>query len=285
MNSVFNLSVPVWSYATFSQNIWQALHHLSGPDWLTPTWSLALEEQFYLVLPITVHFLSRRGLIGACVAAIFIAPALRGMYYFGSQDVWAASYLFPCRMDGLAIGMLLALLVRQPKAMAWMKEHRRVVLSIFGVLAVLAALVAKTRDGWLVRVPGYTLVGFFCAGVLLLISYHPPRLVTRILGHAILVRIGIIAYGVYIIHQGVNDLLHWAVFHRQPLHDGFAPWLVTAASVAVTYGLASLSWKYFENPLISFSYRRFTYKRAVAKSPRAVEPVVAPSAVTANQTT
>ena len=118
------------------------------------------------------------------------------------------------------------------------------------------------------RIPGYTIADLFCACLLLLIYVDPGPVKRRLFANPLLMRIGLIAYGVYIMHDGINALVHWAVFRRLPLHDSVASWLVTCLSLGVVYGLASFSWRYFENPLIQFSYRRRKFRRVPAQPVR-----------------
>jgi peptidoglycan/LPS O-acetylase OafA/YrhL len=48
---VFNHDIPVWSYSLFFQNVAMARQQIFGAQWMSVTWSLAVEEQFYLLLP------------------------------------------------------------------------------------------------------------------------------------------------------------------------------------------------------------------------------------------
>ena len=80
------------------------------------TWSLAIEEQFYLVWPAVVWLVSRRGLVRVCVAAIAGAIALR-FWMTGVPDV-RTHVLTPCRVDTLAAGALLAVVGLPPRWLA-----------------------------------------------------------------------------------------------------------------------------------------------------------------------
>src|ERR687884_397533 len=52
---LFDDPLPLWSYATFTQNFLMSKWGTFGPNWLAPTWSLAIEEQFYLLLTIVIR--------------------------------------------------------------------------------------------------------------------------------------------------------------------------------------------------------------------------------------
>jgi peptidoglycan/LPS O-acetylase OafA/YrhL len=52
--------VPFWSYATYTQNIYMGLYGTGTSGWLAVTWSLAIEEQFYLLLPFIIRFVPYR---------------------------------------------------------------------------------------------------------------------------------------------------------------------------------------------------------------------------------
>ena len=57
---LFYTPMPLWSYATFTQNFFMAVAGGTGANWMGVSWSLAVEEQFYLVLPLVVYLLPKR---------------------------------------------------------------------------------------------------------------------------------------------------------------------------------------------------------------------------------
>ena len=67
---------PIWTYATFTQSIPMAIagYEGGGPQWLRPTWSVAIEEQFYLLFPIIVYFNSLRTVTIFAIITILAAP-------------------------------------------------------------------------------------------------------------------------------------------------------------------------------------------------------------------
>src|SRR5262245_20872551 len=118
-------------YVAFASNIHDAIY---GPNAgaLTTLWSIAVEEQFYLLWPFLVLFVPRRGLPWIFAASILLAPLVR--FGFTAVSYEAVYRLMPCRMDLLGAGALLAW--RDVGDRAWFGRARWVV-----VWPALAALV------------------------------------------------------------------------------------------------------------------------------------------------
>src|SRR6185295_3425867 len=73
----FDSPVPLWPYFVMLQNVAMAWTRAIGAFWIGPTWSLGVEEQFYLFMPLVVRHLSRPALVRFCLAALVICPLLR----------------------------------------------------------------------------------------------------------------------------------------------------------------------------------------------------------------
>lgn len=82
----------------------------------------------------------------------------------------------------------------------------------------------------------------------------------RVLRSRALTEVGTLAYGIYMVHQGLNKVWHWAVFGTAPSIRGASTLGVTLLSLASTYALAKLSWHLLERPLIDLGHSRFTYR-------------------------
>jgi peptidoglycan/LPS O-acetylase OafA/YrhL len=107
----------IW-YWTYLSNFALGWRHEWNLGSLDLAWSLAIEEQFYLLWPAVVFLLGRRALIGICGAVIVAALAARtALTLWGAHPI-PIHVLTPCRMDSLALGALVALAARGPRGVA-----------------------------------------------------------------------------------------------------------------------------------------------------------------------
>jgi len=123
-----------WLYILYIQNFKLSFQgwSISFPNWLNHTWSLAIEEQFYIFFPFLVYYLSERLLVIACVILIFTAIFTRyflSVKYPGNSIVWANTL---SNLDFLSAGALLSIGLKQGKS----KLIKTVLLSLLGLTVV-----------------------------------------------------------------------------------------------------------------------------------------------------
>src|SRR5436190_4307303 len=267
---LFEKPFPLWSYASFTQNCFMGSSGHFGPHWLSATWSLAVEEQFYLFVPLMVYFLPRRLLVCLLVPLILAAPYLRSVSP-GFHNIVNTAW----RTDSLLLGALLAVAVRYEPFMNAVHRYRLSVLAMFSVF--LAGAVVLTLHPWKFGIWTQTwLAGLYALFVLIAFSKAVP-LLARLLEFRVLVWLGKLSYGIYIVHQPVNGLLHGWFFRKNPTILNWQEAGVTALALVIALVLAVLSFRFFESPFLRLGHR-FQYL------PKAEAAVYSPDRTLAGQT-
>jgi len=262
--------IPLWSYLVYAQNLFMAGHNTFGPEWLGPTWSLAVEEQFYLVAPLIIFFAPVKRLPVLLTALTFAAFAARIAYLASGGSIIGSYVLLPTRGEGLMIGILIACYYRRPAVRTWLKARQGALMAVLACLLGGLALFVAAHQGLhapYMRTFGYSYLPLVAAAVLLvaLEVKWPP--VKAVFANPVLVRLGTISYGVYLLHLPVHDLVSLALAQAgEP-----SRLMLAIISLALTVAIASLSWRYIERPLIERAHRR------TASRQRALRPLAAPS--------
>lgn len=266
---LFENPYPVWTYATFTQNVFMGLGENLGASWLAATWSLAVEEQFYLLVPVLVYFLSRRSLACVLVAAILSAPLLRVAF-----PGYRALVVTPWRSDSLLSGALLAVLVRWPPFLEGVRRHPQFVLTLFLLLLAGAAVLTLTPDGF-GALNHFWLAGLYTTFVLIAFAFETSP-VSGVLRSGVMVWLGKRSYGIYLFHEPVLGLLHGLVRQDAPaLRSPEAGW-ITLLALGATLVLSELSYRVIEAPILRLAHRyRYSQQRpAQSDSPVAGEAKV-----------
>ncbi len=247
--------LPMWSYATFTQNFFMGLQGRFGPNGLAVTWSLAVEEQFYLVVPLLVWLLGKRSLAVAMIVALMALPCLRlltpGFHGFVN---------LPWRADPLLTGACAAMLVRSVRCTQLVLRLQHWVV---GVGCILMAAV-----GVMILFPGSfgvferTLYGLLYGIVILIARLDLNRWACALLQTRVLCWMGRLSYGIYMFHQVVSGCMHGFIKGQEPRIAGIQDAYITLGSVVVTLMLAWMSYRFFEEPILRFGHRfKYSTKR------------------------
>ena len=274
--ALFNREIPHfsrWGYFLFLQNFATAKTGVFGSAWLAPTWSLAVEEQFYLLLPLLLWFVRPNKRLPVLIFLIALVPALRTFFFLFHSSVYVY-VLLPCRADALLLGVLCAYLVRDPRHFATLQRHRWwLVIAFLILLTGIGGLTNYIRgrdamsfsfNSFEMVTFGFTWIAMFYACLLLLVATGP---IARLFRTRLLCHFGLIAYGMFLMHMAVNSITHGVLLGKSAEITNFSDLAVTALAFLVTWGLALLSWKFFEQPIIRWGHS-FCYvsKEQVAAS-------------------
>jgi peptidoglycan/LPS O-acetylase OafA/YrhL len=261
-----------WPYWTYLVNFaiadrGQFLHGV-----LDIAWSLAIEEQFYIVWAVVVWALPVRWLGPACALLVVLAPVLRNLSLNAGAEPIAVYVLPHFRADTLALGGLLAWLSRRGGLEQFRTAAPYVTWAAAGA-AVAVALVGASPWWWepLTQRAGYSLLALAGGGlVVAAVTASPRSLWQRALCAGWLRAFGKYSYCLYLIHLPVSRLLRAYVMDAEafPALLG-AVWpaqlvfYVVAASVS--FVVAWLSWHGFEAPILRLK-ARFPYSEVRAFS-------------------
>lgn len=253
---VFKQHYPNWAYVFFLQNFFVAKTEIFGAFWLTPTWSLAVEEQFYLLLPLIIWLVPVRRLPHVLISLILLTPALRLFLYINHPGIctWV---LLPCRTDALLLGVLCAYGVRQKRPRLWLEENQRLLYSALVVLLIGIGYLTTFRNGrdsFEMVFLGFSWVSLFYACLLLIGVTAKKGLLVSVMRFSPLRRLGIIAYGVFIMHMAINQLAHGLILGRYPSVNDLPGEFITLLAFVVTLLMATLSWHIFEKPIIGWGH-------------------------------
>jgi peptidoglycan/LPS O-acetylase OafA/YrhL len=251
--------VVVPKYLLFLQNIFYAPRPFEW-QWFVVTWSLAVEEQFYLIAPPLIRWVSQRMLIVILCLTVVAAPVLRYVSFVYLPLHFAQSFM-PCRADALSLGILAAIAWRSNSMRSYLKLHP----GLLQRTTVYAAVCIFGLLWWLVRPPnlvmvtaGYSVLAFFYFSSLLLVISQKNSVVARFMRSPVLRWIGGISYCLYIIHMTINELGHRFLMHQEPDLSHWQGVLITCLAFVLSLTVAALSWKVVESVLIRRGHR-FTY--------------------------
>ena len=225
---------------------------------LTPHfWSLAVEEQFYLVWPLAMLFIPKKFLLH--LVGLFIGIGIISQFLASDPEF---SYVLPqtC-LDALGLGGLLAwIMVFKPH---WLRKTYRLMN-----IAALAGLLIMILDwcGWQFYHQWRILYSIFGCWMIcyILVHQHQRTVILRLLNNPLLIRVGKVSYGMYLYHVLYFYLLWYKtmeLFNRLIpfIPANYYPYLFFAIHTCVLYFCCWLSWTFMEKPILNLK-RLFTYQ-------------------------
>ena len=231
-------------YVFFGANFPLALGK-STVEALTPLWSLAVEEQFYLVWPWIVLFCGTQTLRRVALATVLFSPVIRAV----ATPLFSSHFPIYCltffRADTLAFGAFLA--AAQHEDGEWIRSRRRAGLvalisatSLFGLLAALPSF-HPAANSVLFNSLGYSLSVIAFGGALVYVLTIQRGMVHFVLSAKPIRYLGQISYTFY--------LYHVAILQQTALQVK-SPWARGMIGFAITLGVAAISWHLLEQPIL-----------------------------------
>lgn len=233
-----NFSLALLSIVVFSSNIlfWKNESYFADPAEENPllhTWSLAVEEQFYIFFPLLLIFLlkRKRRYVGVTLFTGVVMSFLLAEWGWRNNPE-ANFYLLPTRVWELGVGAICAFAVVKPRALY------RQLFSLFGFVLIASSVFIYDKN---TPFPSVYAIAPVLGSALVILYAHQGTFVYRVLSNKVLVGVGLISYSAYLWHQPIF------AFARIRDFSSHSPLLMFFLSV-ISLILAFFSWKYIEAP-------------------------------------
>jgi peptidoglycan/LPS O-acetylase OafA/YrhL len=228
-------SAPWLAYILFLQN----LFHLTMPPSLGPTWSLAIEEQYYFVWAPVVRFLRRPWLLAVVLGTALAGSPLMRRTHFG----WLTPTHTLVHLDGIAMGSLLAL------ALYTLQLSRRTWLGIGLSGLALGIAASATIAGGTAFLDSALAVAFAGAVLAAIASTGARNPLSALLRRGPLAFYGRISYGLYMVHIMVFVFFGWFDL-KMDAHGVAGNLAVVLVRLSASTGAATLLWYGFESRIL-----------------------------------
>jgi peptidoglycan/LPS O-acetylase OafA/YrhL len=248
--------------AAFASNIlfWRQSGYFETAAELNPlihTWSLAIEEQFYLLFPLFLLFAWRLGRTNLRALLVVITLAsLAAAHWAAYRSPNLAFFMLPTRAWELALGALVAFRLSDPRKFAT-KRSSAEAAGLVGIALILFSVVFYSES---TPFPSLYALAPTVGAALLILFATGETLAGKLLQARVLVGIGLISYSTYLWHQPVLAFARHATWTE----PGVA---ATSLLIAMSFALGYLSWRFVERPFRArdaFSMRQIFVLTALA---------------------
>lgn len=230
----------IWWHTLYLSNVYPSFGGNS-----TVFWSLAVEEQFYIVLPLFIFLGSREKLearlwiaLGACLAYKVVLFGL-----FGSFN-WR---MLPAAADPLLVGCLMAIRIAKNDSVALNKRDAILLPKIAILGGIFAVVIWLSSSQALRQIFNQILNGVFFAFIVYTCLIGVKGRFGAVLNNSVLRYLGRISYGLYLVHSFVPDILRFLAPHLSEMG-------VAILTLPIVLGICAASYRFFEGPLLRYGH-------------------------------
>ena len=228
---------------------------------LNHLWSLAVEEQFYLVWPFIVLCVSRRTLARICWISIALAFISRMALILWLHAPTLAYTLTPCRMDSLLAGSLIVLYSQRA---GWTSRAARPANRALPVIGIVYLVICCAFASFQLWKTGISLIGptvlAFAFGAAVICSIDGESRFAHRMRSPLLIAFGKYSYALYLFHPLLSHVGHGMVNHLAR-RSGFLrtlpqlsrDWMALPLTLSLSFGSAWVSWHLFEKRFLGLN--------------------------------
>lgn len=271
----FDRQLPLWSLLTFTQNWIMVSLNRFGSMSIGGTWSLAIEEQFYLFAPALILLLPRRLLPKTLIAIGAASIVARSVcFYLYPENIYAPYVGTVFRLDGLCAGGLIAIAYRNTAVWAAIFARRTILLGVvFTLLAMIPFYTWFLRSSISLLVLynfGHAYLALLYGTSLTSILIWSGSSATAWLRSRTLTGIGLISYSLYLFHPTFKGLFFVLAHRGETLQTPLDAVLLIAAFIS-TFGFCAALYRYVEQPAQKLG-KRFRYEKRANPEQNAIAP-------------
>ena len=248
-----NRIFPDWTYIAMVHNFFMAFSENMGNDAMSVTWSIGIEEQFYLLFPFLVYYMRTRLLPYFLVLVMVLAFFARMQF-----EHWIPGYvLLHCRADALAMGVLIAWFYQRKSLEDVVNRNKRILLLVpCFVIIGCALLFFIYQDLGSIRNSLFSIFFGFC---LLWALTQKTSWYARVLRNKALVAVGTISYSLYLFHYLILGLSHHIAGNKEGIgiHDA-GDIVVSVIALALSFAVARGIYIFLESPSVQIG-KRYKY--------------------------
>ena len=235
---LFENDIPAYYYLTFTQNFIMGIRNNFGPSGLNPTWSLAVEEQFYIIFPLVALFFRKRYLLYVVFMLIVLAPIFRE----SMSNFYQKYTLIICRMDSLLLGVLVAYFWNKQTFKSKIINNKKIIW-LFFLASLIATFLGALFD---IGYWGFTISAITFSFLILLCLVDPNNIFIKLIANKIFVFFGSISYSLYLIHHLILGLLFLLFKGTGPSINDWNGVFIAFLALIVSVIYAYFSTNYFE---------------------------------------
>jgi peptidoglycan/LPS O-acetylase OafA/YrhL len=245
----FNPELPFWVYFTFLQNIIMGIKDIMGNAWLSPTWSLGVEEQFYLIISFLIYFSPKRFLVFVLLIGFIAAPIFR----YNAPTVYALSTFTYCRFDALFGGILMAIIYQDAHTVSFLKKHINkfylLTIILFGFTFLFS--IGKWHMELFIVNTWFSIIYML---VLLLVLLDAQNVFSRLSRFQFFINLGLYSFSIYLFHEIILGLFFFSIPAKLPQINTAQDVLMVALCALLTFFTARFIYHNFEKKFMAIGH-------------------------------
>jgi peptidoglycan/LPS O-acetylase OafA/YrhL len=253
----WNGQCKVWQFLIllFSLGNWLTIYEWEISP-LVHFWTLAVEEQFYLVWPVVAKTFTQAKLVRLCIGLFISATLLRIVLALSGTNIWIIYKITPARWDGLALGAYLACLPACPHMERWFLKNIRKIITVSAIC--LALVIIYNGFGLFLfskmsLALGLPFVDLLALGLVFTALQVKGGLFFSILNSYPLQWLGRYSYSIYLIHYPFYLIANWLIGDGKMIFMNL--FISVGVYVVTPLLLARLAWILVEQPFMNFRYK------------------------------